>query len=95
MDSENIKNKAKTTPIYTNRVSIAVGIYDFTLRFGLQSDDEIDEQARIIMSPQHAKTLLQMLSESIEDYENSVAPIVNDVIEEEDEEEQSSDLKVN
>ncbi|MGA7616254.1 MAG: DUF3467 domain-containing protein [Thermoanaerobaculia bacterium] len=58
---------------YANSARLQASIYDFTLTFGQISNDreklECEEYAEIVMSPQHAKVLLQILQRNVAGYE--------------------------
>jgi hypothetical protein len=59
---------------YCNVVGIDAGAFDFIFKFGLKkkrnnpvSDEDFDIE--IIMSPQHAKSLLEVLNQVVANYE--------------------------
>ena len=66
--------------VYTNSVSVTTSVYDALLVFGtrtavtMQAGQkplvEVDEKARIRMSPQHAKSLAALLLKHTIDYEH-------------------------
>jgi len=65
---------------YCNSVDVLTSVYDFTLTIGQMraSSPEaivIEQQARVIMSPQHMKVLAKLLTEKVAVYEESIAPI--------------------
>lgn len=60
---------------YANNVSIALGVYDVQLDFGIEVGASILPSAKIVMSPQHAKSLLLLLERALSDYEQNVGPI--------------------
>jgi len=68
---------------YTNTMNIRPGIYDFDFvigRLDVKSDGDVvaTTVARLIMSPQHAKALSQLLAGSVESYEKVFGPIVTE-----------------
>ena len=55
--------------IYVNSSSIAAGIYDFLIDFGLAyPDGHISTLVRLRMSPQHAWVLAQILTRTVSEY---------------------------
>jgi len=69
MEENNIK-ECKAPIIYTNYVSLEMGVYDLSLNLGIRYDQKIIENAKVIMSWQHAKKLTELLNQQIEFYEN-------------------------
>ncbi len=61
--------------VYANSVSVAAGVYDIQLDFGVEINQERVPTARIAMSPQHAKSLQLLLKRVMEDYEANVGRI--------------------
>jgi Protein of unknown function (DUF3467) len=67
--------------LYANNVSFSTSVWDFTLDFGmlLGIDDEgtlnIQDLARVIMSPQQAKAFSQVLAENVAQYEGQFGSI--------------------
>jgi hypothetical protein len=62
-------------PVYANMVNIIHGPYDFTFNFIKVSPPTGNVVSRVMMSPQHAKALLNALKENIRKYENSFGEI--------------------
>lgn len=61
---------ASMEPVYSNMVNIIHGPYDFTFNFVKISPPTGDVVSRVMMSPQHAKALLNALQENIRKYES-------------------------
>ncbi len=66
--------------IYANQVELQITNWDFRFRFGEVIDQQSDgasvaERARIIMSPQHTKAFLNVLSENVRKYEAAFGEI--------------------
>ncbi len=61
----------------SNHFELAYTEYEFLIDFGQAYGDsgEALVHTRIIMSPRSAKTLLQMLHEMMEKYENTIGPV--------------------
>lgn len=65
---------------YANSVDILMSVYDFVLTIGqmrASGDDTVvvEQQARIIMSPQHLKAFARLLVQKVEEYETEVGII--------------------
>jgi hypothetical protein len=66
--------------IYANSVQVAQNLYDFRLIFGLVSGVkngklQIANLESIILSPQHAKQLAEVLAENVRKYEEQYMPL--------------------
>lgn len=66
--------------IYTNSVVVGSSVFDFLLYFGqLRTAEEdvikVDQLVRIAMSPQHAKSMIRILEEKLDEYEARFGPI--------------------
>lgn len=69
------------TILYCNQVRMGMSVFDITIDFGQSSTTEmtqnksgqtvvpVDFKTRVVMSPQHAKALAQLLAENITRYE--------------------------
>lgn len=76
---------------YANVVEVQVGPYDVLLRFGTKKDrsrpgiQPDDVECEIYMSPQHAKSLAEILQRAVADYEKQhgkmdvQGPVVSEV----------------
>ncbi len=74
------KDSSEIKTYYTNSMSILSSVYDFVLTVGQMQgtnaeDLHIEQQARIIMSPQHLKVLSRLLAEKMEGYEQAFGKI--------------------
>ena len=71
----------ETPPVYySNSIEIGLSVYDIMLVLGrtIRSDNEkivINQVARVMMSPQHARVLAKLLDEKLEQYESMFGPI--------------------
>ena len=84
-------SETKQRLYYSNQASLQFSLYDF--RVGFNSDainvsaeaDEISD-IKIIMSPQHAKSLYNILKEGLENYEANfgVIPGIKDILHQKD-----------
>lgn len=76
-DPEVVRELAEGTPVYyTNSVNILIGPYDvsltlYQLREASSERVIFDSLARVVMSPQHAKVLAELLSEKVAQYERT------------------------
>jgi hypothetical protein len=68
--------------VYANSAQLEVTPWDFTLIFGeiqrygpSPSEARIEQQVAVVMSPQHAKALLGILSGNVAEYEQRVGEI--------------------
>lgn len=66
--------------IYSNSAQLEVTPWDFRLIFGelkpeANKPPKIEQLVSIIMSPQHAKALVQMLTTYLQEYEKNVGEI--------------------
>jgi Protein of unknown function (DUF3467) len=69
----------QSTPplLYANWVRIAATPYDVALDFGYREDDGPPRvpDARVVMAWEHAKDVLTLLQNTVEQYEKQVGPI--------------------
>jgi Protein of unknown function (DUF3467). len=71
----------KRQPVYSNFVGMEMTIYDMTLIFASKRAGENpqvtpeDIVAEVVMSPQHAKSFLQMFEKNLKDYEEAFGEI--------------------
>jgi hypothetical protein len=68
------------TTVYTNSANLEVTPWDFRLTFGeLQrvpnKSPRVEQFVAVVMSPQHAKALLAILRNHVEEYEKQVGEI--------------------
>jgi hypothetical protein len=63
--------------LYTNRLAMIVGLYDFTFVFGhrLGTGEEGNREIAIVMSPQHAAAMRLALTNNLKAYEAKFGPI--------------------
>ncbi len=73
-----------TENIYANFSNLYLTPYDLTISFGISDVEKSDNKTvvlkkgvRIIMSPQHAKVLRNILNAAIEKYEKEIGKIPN------------------
>ena len=71
-----MEEKENVPVYYCNIAQIEVNIYDFNFKFGIKKKrnepiSEEDFDLQIIMSPQHAKSLLEALNQTIKNYEEN------------------------
>ena len=67
-------------PVYANNVTLEMTPWDFKLRFGevVEITEEklrVLERVTVVMSPQHAVALAEVLARNILAYEKNVGPI--------------------
>jgi hypothetical protein len=65
---------------YANSVDILFSVYDFALTLGQMRSRSLDsvlveQQARLIMSPQHMKVLAKLLADKVATYEATFGTI--------------------
>lgn len=65
---------------YSNISSVDVGLFDFILKFGIKKKrnspvTEEDFDLEIAISPQHAKSFLEILEAAVNDYEREFGKI--------------------
>ena len=66
----------KATPMfYVNNTMLNMSTNDLVLNFFMRIADSNQEQVRVIMSPQYAKTLVELLDCAIKDYEDAFGEI--------------------
>lgn len=63
------ENNEKQFKVYSNEVQIAMSFADFCLQFRLQSTDGIEVLGSVLLSPQHTKSLANILNQNIAQYE--------------------------
>lgn len=73
---ENMKSKK----IYTNSIGIEASVFDIKLKVNYDTSNEEkkaekEELCEIVMSPQHAKAFLNVLNNTIKEYEKSFGEI--------------------
>ncbi|WP_297430602.1 DUF3467 domain-containing protein [Clostridium sp.] len=75
-------NDLRIVPVfYANTTSVEVSLYDFKFLFGIKSNTANSEfnpndiNSTIIMSPQHAKALVNVLNENVKKYEETFGHI--------------------
>jgi hypothetical protein len=68
--------------IYVNSALVQLGAFDFRISVGITPEDDkpdevirLEEQAQLIMSPQHAKALLRALANNVKKYEEEFGEI--------------------
>lgn len=62
--------------IYANNAELKCTTFDFQLNLiHEESNDDILDSVKIYMSPQHTKSLMLLLQEAIEEYEDSFGKI--------------------
>ncbi|HWQ71533.1 MAG TPA: DUF3467 domain-containing protein [Desulfitobacteriaceae bacterium] len=71
----------KRKPVYSNFVGMEMTIYDMTLVFASKragEDPQVtpeDIVAEVVMSPQHAKSFIQMFEKNLKEYEEAFGEI--------------------
>ena len=75
MSERNFDDEMKPMVAYASHVNVGITVYDFALTFGIGTDDEVDPQVRVHMSPQHARSLHILLGRFLAGYEDQVGPI--------------------
>lgn len=78
MEKEIVGNVDKVieAPIYyVNNVESSGGIFDVTLKCLHRQENKSIHQCSLVMSPQHAKSLLEVLQQVIGMYEKEVMPL--------------------
>lgn len=71
---------------YANKITVSTSLYETRMEFGIESpndndDNDIKKIADIRISPQLAKKLRDILSQSIDSYEKSAGKIPSDSVE--------------
>ena len=67
--------------VYCNALRMGAGPYDVQFMFGMiqerngPEDQVVEEQVMVIVSPQHARALMNSLRITLETYENNFGPI--------------------
>jgi hypothetical protein len=66
--------------VYANQMELQITNWDFRFRFGEVSDQQegitnVTEKARVVMSPQHTKAFLNILTENVRKYESKFGEI--------------------
>jgi hypothetical protein len=75
-----VKAAENAAPVYTNNVVIELSPWDIRFRFGelLEASPtqlKVLERLTVVMSPQHAAVMAQLLNQHIEAYQNTYGPI--------------------
>ena len=65
--------------MYVNQAGVGFNLYEFNLEL---KNSQINDEIHISMSPQHAKSLVNILSVSIKAYEEQVGKIIIEAKEE-------------
>ncbi|HOI96089.1 MAG TPA: DUF3467 domain-containing protein [Syntrophobacter fumaroxidans] len=70
----------KFQSIYTNNANVQISYFDFRIDFrqmltGTDGRMIVERQASVVMSPQHAKALLGVLAQHVEQYEEQFGAI--------------------
>jgi uncharacterized protein DUF3467 len=69
----------KFSRLYTNSAQLRVSPWDFTFAFGeiepAGDGMKVTQHVEIVMSPQHAKALLAILANNVQEYEKQVGDI--------------------
>ncbi|MEW5920661.1 MAG: DUF3467 domain-containing protein [Bacillota bacterium] len=62
---------------YDNSVNVEASVYDVSITCGIRLSDKkaYDPLSRIIMSPQHAKVLAKILTDTLEQYEKDLGEL--------------------
>lgn len=68
----NVIKKEEVPSYYINNIEASGGIFDITLKCLYRQDDKAIHQCSLVMSPQHAKSLLGMLNQLVSTYETEV-----------------------
>jgi Protein of unknown function (DUF3467) len=68
--------------MYSNSAQLEVTPWDFTIVFGeiIRSPDQppqVEQQVSVVMSPQHAKALLGVLANNLQEYEKKVGGVIS------------------
>jgi hypothetical protein len=76
---ENVKAEGYFSA-YSNNVAFSTNAFDFSLVFGEMTDItpgklRIEQKVRIVMTPIHARLLLQVLQQQVDSYESQFGPI--------------------
>ncbi len=64
-----MNQEEKNKHMYANSTGIRLGRFDITLALGHEIDNHIHESIVVSMSPQHAKAMNELLSASLQEYE--------------------------
>lgn len=68
-----VENEKEAPVFYSNAINLKFGIYDFQLFLGQETVVEnkpyVKVLAKVVLSPQHAKVVAQMLAENVKRYE--------------------------
>lgn len=75
MSDQSTETRTKPLVAYASHVNVGITVYDVALTFGIGSDDEVEQQVRVHMSPQHARSLHILLGRFLDGYERQVGPI--------------------
>jgi len=72
---DEVQQVTEIPEIYTNSVEVLVSPYEFLLQMGLETQRKVKPICNVRMSPQHAKIFLNILQQSIENYERNIGEI--------------------
>ena len=60
---------------YSNVIEVQIQAFDAQLKFGFQTSEGMQDETRIILSPQHLKVLSMMLEDAVKQYEEKFGVI--------------------
>ncbi len=67
---------------YCNNLELNISLYDFIFNFNLKTpaennntEEELNDSVKVIMSPQHAKALMVIVNKNVEFYEKNFGVI--------------------
>ncbi len=60
---------------YANYAVVNMSTYDLIINFFMRISDATQEQAKVVMSPQYAKSLIELLNSALKDYEDTFGEI--------------------
>jgi hypothetical protein len=75
-----VKPDNPVASVYANQLELQITNWDFRFRFGEVSDQQegitnVAEKVRVVMSPQHTKAFLNILTENVRKYESAFGEI--------------------
>jgi hypothetical protein len=72
-----VDGESKLPVFYINGVNVEVSVYDFILNCGLRTVEQKEPSplVKIVMSPQHAKVLASLLTNSVNQYEKDLGEL--------------------
>lgn len=62
---------------YTNSVDVGMSQFDLVLKVSYRDENVINDQCQIVMSPQHYKRLVEVMTQTLLQYEELFGPISN------------------